>query len=200
MDHANLDVRENHMEYGSFIQVDYALVEEVYTPNSRTGHLLISYSSPGKMDMTFLDLIQLNIGWDTILINLYGESISLCNIIKGDRVNATFSKLMTRSIPPQSNAYRIIALTATPSIQVTIGRILMIDPTQNVLYTGNPYNDNDQMRFTLSSATNITDFNGNQIQITQLKLGQLVRVEHANFQSSSIPPQTTAFLIEQLSS
>ncbi|WP_243109916.1 hypothetical protein [Clostridium sp. E02] len=198
MEQANLDIRENYIEYGNFIQVNYALVEEVYTPNSRTGYLLISYDLPGEKEMTFQELVQLNVDWNTILINQYGDSISLCSIIKGDRVNATFSKLMTRSIPPQSNAYRIIALMGSPSFRVTTGRILMIDSARNVLYTENPYNSSDQMRFTISSATNIVNYNGNQMQLTQLKPGEMVRVEHANFQTASIPPQTTAFLIEQL--
>lgn len=198
MEQVNLDIRENYIEYGNFIQVNSALVEEVYTPNSRTGYLLISYVYPGEKEMTYQELVQLNVDWNTILINQYGDSISLCSIIKGDRVNATFSKLMTKSIPPQSNAYRIIALMGSPLFRVTIGRILRVDPERNVLYTVNPNNSNDQMSFIISSATNIIDFNGNQMQLTQLTPGEMVRVEHANFQTASVPPQTTAFLIEQL--
>lgn len=39
---------------------------------------------------------------------------------------------------------------------------------------------------------------GRNIGIENLRPGQLVRINHANFQTASIPPQTTAFSIQVL--
>lgn len=100
-------MNDTRLTRGSVMHVDSALVEEMFTENSRTGHLLISYAVPGENDMIFIELLQLNVGWDTILINQLGESISLCLIRKGALINAEFSSAMTRSIPPQTTAFRI---------------------------------------------------------------------------------------------
>lgn len=186
-------------ESETIIEVKNALVEEMYTPNSRTGYLLISYATAGENDMVNMELVHLNIGWDTILINQYGEHISLCSITKGTYVNASFSSIMTRSIPPQSNAYRVVALVAFSSYSVTTDRIIRVDKDNNFLYTGNPDNETEQMRFVLSSATTIVDQEGTPVSLDYLTPGELVRIEHASFSTASIPPQTTAFLIQILS-
>ena len=184
---------------GSIMEVQNALVEEMYTPNSRTGYLIISYADPGENDMINIELIQLNIGWETILIDQFGEAISLCSITKGSYVNATFSTVMTRSIPPQSNAYRVIAMVDSLSYRITTDRILLVDSDNHFVYTGNPNDESDQMRYVITSATDIVGEDGNPLTLDDLKPGKMVRIKHANFQTASIPPQTTAFVIELLS-
>ena len=195
----NEDARGMITMSGSIMEVQNALVEEMYTSNSRTGYLLISYADPGENDMINIELLQLNIGWETILINQFGDNISLCSITKGSYVNATFSTMMTRSIPPQSNAYRVIAMVDALSYSITTDRILLVDSNNNFIYTGNPNDETDQMGFVITSATEIIDENGNPLILDDLKPGKMVRIKHANFQTASIPPQTTAFVIELLS-
>jgi len=195
----NEDARGMITMSGSIMEVQNALVEEMYTPNSRTGYLIISYADPGENDMINIELIQLNIGWETILIDQFGEAISLCSITKGSYVNATFSTVMTRSIPPQSNAYRVIAMVDSLSYRITTDRILLVDSDNHFVYTGNPNDEMDQMRYVITSATDIVDEDGNPLTLDDLKPGKMVRIKHANFQTASIPPQTTAFVIELLS-
>lgn len=195
----NEDARGMITMSGSIMEVQNALVEEMYTSNSRTGYLIISYADPGENDMINIELIQLNIGWETILIDQFGENVSLCSITKGTYVNATFSTMMTRSIPPQSNAYRVIAMVESLSYRITTDRILLVDSDNRFVYTGNPNDETDQMRFVITSATNIVDEDGNPLTLEDLKPGKMVRIKHASFQTASIPPQTTAFVIELLS-
>ena len=195
----NEDARGMITMSGSIMEVQNALVEEMYTSNSRTGYLIISYADPGENDMINIELIQLNIGWETILIDQYGENISLCSITKGSYVNATFSTMMTRSIPPQSNAYRVIAMVESLSYRITTDRILLVDPDNHFVFTGNPNDETDQMRFVITSSTDIVDEDGNPLTLDDLKPGKMVRIKHASFQTASIPPQTTAFVIEVLS-
>ncbi len=180
----------------SVMHVDSALVEDVFTENSRTGHILISYAVPGENDMIFIELLQLNVGWETILMNQLGESISLCLIRKGTLVNAEFSSVMTASIPPQTNAYRIIALIPERSTIMTTDRILEVDLENGFLYTGDPNNMADQIRFVINSSTTIQDQSGSPICLNALQSGQMVTVEHSSVQAPSIPPQTTAFRIQ----
>jgi len=52
------------------------------------------------------------------------------------------------------------------------------------------------MRFVVSQATEILDQTGSSIPLSALQPGQMARIEHANFQTASIPPQTTAYRIQ----
>jgi len=181
---------------GSILRIENALVEDIYTPNSRTGYILVSYVTPSQNEMVYIDLLRLNIGWDTILINQFGDPISLCVVRKGMWVNAEFSAAMTRSIPPQSRAYRVVAMVQKPLFRTTTDRIASVDIENSFINTGDPEDETDQIKFVISGATEILDQNDNPILISDLKPGQLVRIEHSNFQSASIPPQSTAYRIK----
>ena len=114
-------------------------------------------------------------------------------------VNVVFSSAMTRSIPPQSAAFLVVARRdfQSSSSTTTTGRIAMVDPVNEILYTGNPFDINSQTKYLLSNAT-ITDRSGRPINMRALRPGDRVRITHANFQTSSIPPQTTAFHVQLL--
>lgn len=200
MNEANMGKRGSIKKTGSILRIENALVEDIYTPNSRTGYILVSYATPGQNEMVYIDLLRLNIGWDTILINQFGDPISLCVVRKGMWVNAEFSAAMTRSIPPQSRAYRVVAMVQKPLFRTTTDRIASVDIENSFINTGNPENETDQIRFVISGATEILDQNDNPILIRDLKPGQLVRIEHSNFQSASIPPQSTAYRIKLVNS
>jgi small nuclear ribonucleoprotein (snRNP)-like protein len=81
---------------------------------------------------------------------------------------------------------------------VTVDRIIDIDLDNNFLYTGDLNDMLKQMRFVITDSTVILDKYDNRIQLEDLGPGQMVRIEHAIFQTASIPPQTTAFLIQVL--
>lgn len=186
------------VQNGDVMQAQNALVEEVYTPNSRTGYIKISYSIPGEREMVFTDLLQLNVGWNTILINQFNESISLCRILKGMTINAWFSTDITDGTPPQSNAYRIVAFLPAPNIRVIIDRITSIDTQNGFLYVGNPRNEVEQIRFIISNMTQILDQENRVIPLNSLQTGQMVRVEYGDIVTASIPPQTPAYLVQLL--
>jgi hypothetical protein len=198
MSDLNGGTRGTITQNGDIMQVQNALVEEVYTPDSRTGYIKISYSLPGEREMVFTDLLQLNVGWNTILINQFNESISLCRILKGMTINAWFSTDITDDTPPQSNAYRIVAFLPAPNIRVLIDRITSVDPPNRSLYVGNPRNEVDQIRFIISDMTQILDQENRVIPLNSLQAGQMVRVEYGDIVTASIPPQTPAYLVQLL--
>ncbi|WP_143320107.1 hypothetical protein [Clostridium sp. HBUAS56010] len=183
---------------GDVMAAQNVLVEEVITPDSRTGYVVFSYQLPPERDMIFTSLLQLNVGWDTHLTNQFHETISLCRIIKGMRINAWYSSSITDSIPPQAHAYWIEAILPSPAIRVMTDRIAYVDLENQFLYTGNPNNAADQLRFIISNVTKILDTNQNPIPLELLRSGQMVRVEYGDFQTASIPPQTPAYLIQIL--
>jgi hypothetical protein len=114
------------------------------------------------------------------------------------RIDADFSTAMTRSIPPQSSAYRIVVLQEEPSVNITTDRVVSVDTNNGFLLTGNPYDMYDQFIFNISNETVILDQNNSTIPLEAIQPGQMVRVEHAMFQTLSIPPQSPAYRVQVL--
>ena len=71
-----------------------------------------------------------------------------------------------------------------------------IDIDNGFLLTGNPYDINDQMNFNISDKTVFLNQNGENIPFENIHPGQLVRVEHAIYQTLSIPPQSPAYRVQ----
>ncbi len=193
------DPRGTTMQQGEMIRVNNALVEDVACFGPTSGYMVISYSMREGNRMVSIQNVRLNVNRSTVILNTFGQNMSLCSIRPGMFVNAVFSSRMTRSIPPQSNAFLIVVQRrANEPSDVTTDRISAVDMTGSSIYTGNPNDSNDQMRFIITNRTQITDRNGRNVGIRALRPGQMVRINHASFQTASIPPQTTAFQIQIL--
>jgi hypothetical protein len=182
----------------NIIQVENAVIEEVYVETCVSGYILISYTPPGQNNRNQNEQIRLNVSKYTIIESQYGETLSLCNLDVGLRVNAEFSAAVTRSIPPQSSAYRIIVIIGESNTTVTIDRVVSVDAVNGFLTTGNPFDLSEQISFNISDNTIIIGRSGNRIPLGQVKPGQMVMVEHANFQTMSIPPQSPAYRVKVL--
>lgn len=179
--------------------VDNAIIEEVAAMNESEGYVLISFEVGDENSMMYTQELRLNVGNNTIIINQEGTPLTLNDLSKGMIIDADFSSAMTRSIPPQSFAYRIVVLVEETSVHITTDRVVSVDTDNGFLFTGNPYDIYDQKIFTISDTTVILDRNNNVISLEVIQPGQLVRVEHAIFATLSIPPQSPAYLVQVLS-
>ena len=177
------------------IRVNDAIIEEV-SMNNRIGYVTIAYGVMGDFRITHINLVVLIVTEDTRIRDKFGRNLSFRNLRKGMIVDAEFSTVMTMSNPPQSNAFRITFVGENEPFNVTVGNVLSVDTTNNFLFTGRVNNINSVMRFVITDATRILDRRGNRISLRNLRPGQTVRVEHATFQTPSIPPQTTAFQVQ----
>lgn len=182
----------------NIIHVDNALIEEVAAETGSIGYVLISFGVNDENNMMYMQEVRLNVGNDTIIIDEEGTPLNLYDLEKGMRIDADFSSAMTRSIPPQSSAYRIVVLQEEMSVNITTDRVVSVDLNNGFLTTGNPYDMYDQMIFNISDETVILDHNGNSIPLEAIQPGQRVRVEHAIFQTLSIPPQSPAYRVQVL--
>lgn len=193
------DNRGSIVQQGNFLHIDNAFVEDVAFWGNNSGYILVSYSVPMRNGMISIEQLRLNVTNNTVILNSFRLPMCLCDIRPGMWIDATFSQAMTRSIPPQSNAFIIVARrpAQAPSNTAT-ERIVQVDAANNMLYTGIPGNINRQTRFVITNSTVIQNRNGFPIPLRALLPGQLVRITHANFQTASIPPQTTAFRIQVL--
>jgi len=179
------------------IMVENAFIENI-SANNRTGYVTISYGVMGEFNMVHMEMVTLVVNRDTIIRDQFGQTLSFSDLREGMIVNAEFSSAMTRSIPPQSRAFRITVINQNSNSQITEGRVLSVDNNNGFFLTGNPNDIYSQMRFVVTDATVIRDRRGRQVRLRDLRPGDLVRVEHANFQTMSIPPQTTAFNVQIL--
>jgi len=177
------------------IFADNAIIEEIFIDN-RTGYVTISYGVMGEFCMVHMELVTLIVSQDTVIRDQFGQSMSLRDLRQGMIVDAEFSSAMTRSIPPQSRAYRITVINQGNNSNIMEDFVLSVDTNNNFLYTGNANDIYSQMRFVITNSTMIMDRRGNRIRLRDLRPGQRVRIEHANFQTMSIPPQTTAFVVQ----
>lgn len=197
------DPRGAIIRQGNLLRINNAYVEDASCLNATNGYVVLSYAVPAANQMVSIQTIRLNVSRNTVILNSFGQTFSLCRIRKGMWVNTVFSSRMTRSIPPQANAYLIVVQQTSQSSNlqpaVTTDRIVSVDTRNGFLTTGTPNNINRQTRFVISNTTRVTDPWGRSVGIRALRPGQLVRITHANFQTASIPPQTIAYQIQILS-
>ena len=182
------------------INVEDAVIEEIFQDNN-INYVTISYGVLGDFNTINMELVRLVVDRNTIIRDRRGRRMRVRDLRVGNVVDASFSTAMTRSIPPQSRAFAITVIREYVNpIQpgfpnIVEDRIMEVDRNNNFLITGNPFDMMSQMRFVVDNSTEIFDRRGNRIRLRDLRPGQMVRVEHADFMTMSIPPQTTAFRI-----
>lgn len=179
------------------IRVFDAIIEEINFVN-RVGYVTISYGIPGDFNMIHMELVTLIVSQDTEIRNESGRLLSMRDLREGMLVDAVFSSAMTMSIPPQARAFSITVKNRVNPSEVTVDNVLRVDTRNNFLYTGTFNNRASQIRFVITNTTVILDRRGRRINLRDLRVGETVRVEHANFMTASIPPQTTAFSVQVL--
>lgn len=177
------------------IRTRNSIIEEIRFDRN-TGFVTISYGVMGDFNIVHMELVTLIVSNNTIIRDSSGRNMRMSELREGMVVDAEFSSAMTFSVPPQAKAYRIIVVNANTASNITVGRVLAIDYRNGFLYTGYANDRSSVMRFVITNATAILDRRGNPISLRNIRQGQKVRVEHATFQTPSIPPQTTAFVVQ----
>lgn len=179
------------------IRAEAAIIEEVRITRNM-GYVTISYGIPDRFNTINMELVTLVVNQNTIIQDNRRRNLRLRDLRMGMVVDAVFSAAMTFSIPPQARAYRITVIEENRNRETTTGMVMQVDLRNRFLYTGSPRNIVDLKRFVITDDTKIFNRNGNSISLRNLRPGQRVRVEHANWQTRSIPPQTVAYLVRVL--
>lgn len=142
--------------------------------------------------------IRLAVNARTVILNANGMPISRNRLREGMIIDAAVSSAMTRSIPPQAEAFVIRVERQPPEEEITIGTILEIDRRNRSFTVRSDRERSAITQFNISEATRIFNRFGRPIRFSELASGMRVRVRHANFMTASIPPQTTAFEVRVL--
>ncbi len=176
------------------MRVSNAVIQNI-SYDRDTAYVTIAYNNCQRCNSPEM-LVTLVVSGNTILLDEKGKLITPEELQTGMVVHATFSTNMTRSNPPQAQAYRI-RIASRPEVgNVTIGRIINIDTRNQFFITMSDGNPATMIRFNVSPNTVVLDSIGRQISFSRLVPGLLVSVQHASFLTASIPPQTTAFVVQ----
>ena len=176
------------------IRVSNAVIQNI-SYDKDTAYVTIAYNNCTRCNAPEM-LVTLIVSGNTILLDENGDLITPEDLQTGMIVHATFSTNMTRSNPPQAQAYRI-RISGRPEVgNITIGRIINIDTRNQFFITMSDGNPATMIRFNVSPNTVVLDSIGRQIRFSRLVPGLLVSVQHASFLTASIPPQTTAFVVQ----
>ena len=135
---------------------------------------------------------------NTQIIDQWGNTISTNRLQRNMNINASFSSVMTRSIPPQSRAFTIQLLDNTSSYNTTIGRIVNINHADRFITILTNSGVSPIIRFNIAPDAVILTPAGRMTGLSGLTPGMRVRITHATFMTLSIPPQTTAYRIQIL--
>lgn len=144
------------------------------------------------------ETVRLAIGRNTRILDEFGNTIPPFALEEDMTVNATFSSAMTRSIPPQSNAFMIQIIERPVSNNIAVGRIIEINRAQRQFTLIRNGNLSSAIRFNVPMNAKIFDIFGRPTNFSSLIPGLRVQVRHASFMTASIPPQTTALEIRMI--
>lgn len=181
-----------------FIRISNGTIEEISSERGTTFVTVTYVGSPRNRREE--QTVRLVANSRTLILNSNGVPVSVNTLRVGMLVNAAFSEMMTRSIPPQATAY-IIEIVRRPAPErenTTTGTILDIARRNRSFATISDQDFSSIIRFNVTDDTQIFDRFGRRINFSRLSQGMRVWVRHANFMTASIPPQTTAFEIRVL--
>ena len=134
----------------------------------------------------------------TVILNPNGIPVPATTLRIGMIINASVSSAMTRSIPPQAEAYFVEIVRGGAGSSTTVGRIVDIDRNNRSFMTISDGDFTSVIRFNVPQNTPITNRMGRSMEFSGLVPGMRVEVRNANFMTASIPPQTTALEIKVL--
>lgn len=176
------------------IRVFSAVIEEVSRERNTT-FVTIAYNDCIGCNRS-AGSVRLVVNQDTVIQDERGRNIRAGELRRGMVVDASFSSAMTRSIPPQAQAFSIRLVRRANRTETTTGRILEVNTRNNFILVLLSQNSPSAIRFNISPDTVILDLFGRRIGLSSLRPGFRVRVEHASFMTLSIPPQTSAFTVQ----
>ncbi|PJJ28432.1 hypothetical protein [Lacrimispora celerecrescens] len=187
-------------QVGRMLQIHNAVVDEVFLINNNTGYLDILYANY-EQNEAISESLRLNVTISTVILNSYGYHIFLSDIEEGMLVDSLFSPINVGLTPPQVDADLIVARTYDqPPLSFVIDRIAKVDIDNSFLYTGDPNNTDNQIKFNISNITTIRDKDSNPVPLRSLHPGLLVDVivAHTNFQNTIIPNEADALHVQVL--
>ncbi|WP_310602198.1 hypothetical protein [Anaerosporobacter sp.] len=171
--------------------ISNAFIERISNERDTILATVVYRENPRSREQT----VRLVVSRQTKITDMNGRRLRPSDLEVGMVIDAFISTAMTRSIPPQAEAFEIIVVGRRATIQESVGRIVQVDTRNNFIIVATSDHNFNIIRFNVGPETVILDLLGRRIRLGELFPGLRVRVEHATFMTASIPPQTIAFVI-----
>ncbi len=185
---------ESFVDNNFVINVFNASIDDIFSDQGNH-FVTISYTECVRC-VNNVNRVTLIVDNNTLIIDQWGNTITANRLRRGMNINASFSAVMTRSIPPQALAYTIQLLNSTLSYNTTDGRIANVNHSDRFITVLANTNLSPIIRFNIAPDAIIMTPFGRATGISSLMPGMRVRITHATFMTLSIPPQTTAYRIQ----
>lgn len=136
--------------------------------------------------------VVLHLDDKTVVLDAAGQRIKGTSLAEGDKLEADYGPVVTKSIPLQATAQEIRLLKEESSLRGIIER----NDEQGILVKGASSNFGQQVRLLINEDTIMIDQKGETITKEALVSGMLIKASHSSLATFSLPPQTVAYLIE----
>ncbi len=183
-----------------FCEISSAVIEEITTNTDDTLLVNVSYETVDSKNRTVENAMNLVVDLNTEIYNQFGNKILKSLLKVGMVIDIEHSSAITKSFVPQSYAYRINIIKENFDSVLIESKILEKNIYNNNEYIliGNADKVTEQLLLVLSDKTIIKDELGKNISFADLKVGQIVQVEHSTFTTRSIPAQAQVYSIRIL--
>lgn len=184
------------------------LESSISVENNITSKVIIKSIEKGE-EITRILVTPVDDSSMDIMLNISDDTkIDLETLKEGDIVLATYSKAMTRSIPPQSNAIEIVKedsdasgsdIATQPSLSLMNLNAIVSEITDEEGYKSILVDDsndkNSQISLNIDDNTIVMNVNGEAVGFSELKAGDKISVVHSPAMTFSLPPQTYAYAV-----
>lgn len=182
------------------------LESSISVENNITSKVIIKSIEKGE-EITRILVTPVDDSSMDIMLNISDDTkIDLETLKEGDIVLATYSKAMTRSIPPQSNAIEIVRensnmddIAAQPNLSLMNLNAIISEITDEEGYKSILVDDsndkNSQISLNIDNNTIVMNANGEAVNFSDLKAGDRINVVHSLAMTFSLPPQTYAYAV-----
>lgn len=113
----------------------------------------------------------------------------------GMMVNATYSKAMTRSIPPQTNAKSLELLYELGEEEAVVQSVSPTDNGIRIYVTNTPEEHGSGIVLGIDEDTSILSPNGEKLELSDIKEGSKIKAYYGPQVALSLPPQSSAHLV-----
>lgn len=147
--------------------------------------------------------VVVNITDETVIVDDNGEAAAIETLVKGMDAKIEYAQFMTMSIPPMTNAVKIVVPAPfqveeeveTEEDAVSVAEVVEVSAEEDATVI----TVNDEVRgevvVNITAETVITDAEGNAAKAEDIEKGAKLEITYADFMTMSLPPITNAVAI-----
>ena len=155
---------------------------------------IIVNGSKDRIELLGENPVILNITDKTVIKDEKGNKLTADALKNNVRVEARYSAVMTKSLPPISNAISIVVKEETVRQEGTILYVNGKDDQASIRLDVDS-DGNTDMVLSINKDTTIVTKDGQELKVSELKAGQKIIGFHAQFMALSMPPMSYAYQI-----